>query len=571
MFRIPDDKLKEVLISNGFITADKFDESSENAKRLGLSITDLLVSRNIIPAQYIERAIGDYLGIPAANLDKRAIDAETLRLLSEEVARQRRVVLFGREPDGAVSAAMEDPTDLSTIQFLERYLKIKIKPYLASVDDLNKGFSLYSQATAENFKYIIEENIAASIQSKVKGEDAATELPIVAILDNLLKYAISSRASDIHIEIFDEFILVRYRIDGILHEVLRIPKEVHAALIARIKLLAGIRIDEHNKPQDGRFRYKAGTDVIDIRVAIIPTFYGEKAEMRLLPASIRPLSFSELGMFDDTAKILEKDIKKSYGMVLVCGPTGSGKTTTLYSILNVLNRPEVNIVTVEDPVEYDIQYINQTQINPSAGVTFANGLRAILRQDPNVMMVGEIRDSETAGIAVQSSLTGHLVVSSVHTNDAPTAIPRLFDMQVEPFLVSAVLNAVLAQRLVRRIHMECIESYKPDADTISAIRAQLKLLDISDVEIEKKIPDMLYKGAGCESCGFTGYQGRLGIFEMVDANEEVRKVISDPGFSLAKLRTLLKQQGVLTMFEDGLRKVELGITTIDEVMRVIQE
>ena len=234
MFRIPDDKLKEVLISNGFITADKFDESSENAKRLGLSITDLLVSRNIIPAQYIERAIGDYLGIPAANLDKRAIDAETLRLLSEEVARQRRVVLFGREPDGAVSAAMEDPTDLSTIQFLERYLKIKIKPYLASVDDLNKGFSLYSQATAENFKYIIEENIAASIQSKVKGEDAATELPIVAILDNLLKYAISSRASDIHIEIFDEFILVRYRIDGILHEVLRIPKEVHAALIARI-------------------------------------------------------------------------------------------------------------------------------------------------------------------------------------------------------------------------------------------------------------------------------------------------------------------------------------------------
>ena len=571
MFKIADDKLKEVLVSNGFITAKKFDENLENAKRLGLSITDMLVSRNVVPASYIERAIGEYLGIPAADLDKKTIDIETLRLLSEEVARQRRVVLFGREPNEAVSAAMEDPTDLSIIQFLERYLKVKIKPYLASANDLNKGFSLYGQATAENFKYIIEENIAASIQSRIKGEEAATELPIVAILDNLLTYATSLRASDIHIEVFDEFILVRYRIDGILHEVLRIPKEVHSALIARIKLLAGMRIDEHTRPQDGRFRYKSGVEAIDIRVSIIPTFYGEKAEMRLLPTSIRPLSFSELGMLDDTAKLLEKDIKKSYGMVLVCGPTGSGKTTTLYSVLNTLNRPEVNIVTVEDPVEYDIQYINQTQINPSAGVTFANSLRAILRQDPNVIMVGEIRDKETAGIAVQSSLTGHLVVSSVHTNDAPTAIPRLFDMEVEPFLVSAVLNAVIAQRLVRKIHMECIESYKPDQKTVNAIRAQLKQLNLSNAEIENKIPYMLYRGAGCKADGFTGYQGRLGIFEIIDVNEDVRRTIAEPNFSLTKLRNLLRQQGATTMFEDGLRKIELGITTIDEVFRVIQE
>jgi type IV pilus assembly protein PilB len=571
MFRIPDDKLRAVLVGDGLIDGKTFDENLENAKRSGMSVADMLISRSVIPAAYIENAIGSYLGIPAANLDNKQIDMEALKLLPEETARQRRVVLFGREGDGAISAAMEDPTDLSTIQFLERYLKLEVKPYIASSGDLNKGFSLYSQATAANFKYIIEENIAASIQSKITGEEAASELPIVSILDNLLAYAMSSRASDIHLEVFDEFILVRYRVDGILHEVLRIPKEVHPAIIARIKLLGGMRIDEHTRPQDGRFRYKTGMDTIDLRVSIIPTFYGEKAELRLLSTSIRPLSFSELGMLEDTAGIVGKSIEKSYGMLLVCGPTGSGKTTTLYSVLNVLNKPEVNIVTVEDPVEYDIQYINQTQINPAAGITFASGLRAILRQDPNVIMVGEIRDGETASIAVQSSLTGHLVVSSLHTNDAPTAIPRLFDMEVEPFLVSAVLNAVIAQRLVRRIHMECIESYTPEPDVVESIRGQLKQLNIPDAEVEARLPGRIYRGAGCEADGFTGYQGRLGIYEVLDVTEEIRKFVAGPNFSLGGLREISRQQGSITMFEDGLRKVERGITTIDEVLRVFQE
>jgi len=571
MFKIPDDKLKPVLIGDGLITEERFDENLAEARRLGMNITDILISRSVIPASYIERAIGKYLGVPAANLDTGSIDGEILNLLPEDVSRQRRVVLFGKEDDGSLSAAMEDPTDLSTIQFLERLLKIEVKPYLAASDDLNKGFSLYSKATAANFEKIIEDNIKASTQIEVKGEEAASELPIVAILDNLLAYAMSSRASDIHLEVFDEFILIRYRIDGVLHEVLRIPKAVHPAILARIKLLGGMRIDEHSKPQDGRFRYKIGSDMIDLRVSIIPTFYGEKAEMRLLPSSIRPLSFEELGMLNDTSEILRKAIKKSYGMVIVCGPTGSGKTTTLYSVLNVLNRPEVNIVTVEDPVEYDIQYVNQTQINPAAGITFANGLRAILRQDPNVIMVGEIRDGETASIAVQSSLTGHLVISSLHTNDAPTAIPRLFDMDVEPFLASAVLNAVLAQRLVRKIHMDCIESYEPDEKTVISIRSQLKQLDLPDAEIDRRVPGRLYRGAGCEADGHTGYQGRLGIYEILDITEEVRKVIAAPGFSLGELKNIARQQGAITMFEDGLRKVERGITTIDEVFRVIQD
>jgi len=571
MFKIPDDKLKNILVEDGLITPEVFDENVEESKRSGMAVSDMLISRNIIPATYIENAIGNYLGVPPADLGNKKIDVETLKLLSEEVSRQRRVVLFSHEQDGSIAAAMEDPTDLSTIQYLERYLKTNVKPYIASSKDLNKGFSLYSQATAANFKNIIEENIATSIQSKITGEESASELPIVSILDNLLAYAMSSRASDIHLEVFDDFILVRYRVDGILHEILRIPKDVHPAIIARIKLLGGMRIDEHTRPQDGRFRYKIGNDTIDLRVSVIPTFYGEKAEMRLLSTSIRPLSLSELGMLPDTEETLRKNIKKSYGMVLVCGPTGSGKTTTLYSVLNILNRPEVNIVTVEDPVEYDIQYINQTQINPAAGITFANGLRAILRQDPNVIMVGEIRDGETAGIAVQSSLTGHLVVSSIHTNDAATAIPRLFDMDVEPFLVSAVLNVVIAQRLVRKIHLECIESYEPDKETVAAIRSQLKSLDFSDAEIDDKVPDRLYKGAGCKADGGTGYHGRLGIYEILDIVDEVRALIADPSFSLSKLKALLREKGSVTMFEDGLRKVERGITTIDEVLRVIQE
>src|SRR3989344_5192793 len=562
MFKIPDEKLKNILVGNGLIDAEEFDKYADEAGHAGISVADVLVTRGTIPPKYIENAIGSYLGVSTAELDNKEIDRDVLKLLPEEVARQRRVVLFAREKDGALAVAMEDPTDLPTIQYLERYLRADIKPYFASSGDLNKGFSLYSRETAANFESIIEQNIAESIESRVRGEEAASELPIVSILDNLLAYAMPSRASDIHMEVFEEFILVRYRIDGVLHEVL---------IIARIKLLGALRIDEHTRPQDGRFRYKIGSDTIDVRVSIIPTFYGEKAEMRLLPSSIRPLTFGDLGMLPDTVKILEGAIRKSFGMVLVTGPTGSGKTTTLYSVLSVLNRPEVNIVTVEDPIEYGIQYINQTQINPAAGITFANGLRAILRQDPNVIMVGEIRDGETAGIAVQASLTGHLVVSSLHTNDAPTAIPRLFDMDVEPFLVSAVLNAVLAQRLVRKIHTDCIVSYEPDAETLDAIRSQLKQAGVPDEEMDAKLPDRLYRGAGCEADGNTGYKGRLGIYEVLDVTDETREFIASPNFSLSGLSNVAREQGMLTMFEDGLRKVERGITTIDEVLRVVQE
>jgi type II secretory ATPase GspE/PulE/Tfp pilus assembly ATPase PilB-like protein len=327
-------------------------------------------------------------------------------------------------------------------------------------------------------------------------------------------------------------------------------------------------VDEHTHPQDGRFRYQVGDQSVDIRVSIIPTFYGEKVEMRLLADSQRPLSFQSLGILDDSIKLLQEGVKKTYGMVLVCGPTGSGKTTTLYSVLNVLNRPEVNIVTIEDPIEYDMRYVNQIQVNNAAGISFASGLRSVLRQDPNIIMVGEIRDNETADIAVQAALTGHLVLSSIHTNDAPTAIPRLVDMGIPPFLVSAVVNVISAQRLARRICRECIESYTPDAAVQEIIMRQIVG---SNTGSTLRPPKAFYRGKGCKACGFSGFLGRMTICEVMLISERIRKLIINPKFDLDELRNLAKEEGMVSMVEDGLRKVELGLTTIEEVFRIIRE
>jgi len=569
MVQIPRDKLKELLMSDGLITSENFNEAAKEAERLGQGVGEILTSQNIITQDYYNNLLSRYLGVPVVNINTRSVDKNLLKLLPEAIAREKRAIIFGKETDGSLSIAIEDPSNLLNIEFLESYFKTKIKVYFASESDLNKGFSLYGESGSENFQSTIEEIVRESLESKAKGEEAATEVPIVSAVDNILSYAMSLRASDVHMEIFDDSILVRYRIDGILYEMFKMPKEIQPAIVARIKLLAALKIDEHSKPQDGRFRYQSGTDVLDVRVAIMPTFYGEKIEMRLLTAATRPLSFAELGMLEDTVKALEENAKKSYGMVLVCGPTGSGKTTTIYSVLGFLNHPQVNIVTVEDPIEYDIKFINQTQINPVAGITFASGLRSILRQDPNIIMVGEIRDEETAGIAVQSALTGHLVLSSLHTNDAPTAIPRLIDMKIPQFLVSAVLNAVLAQRLVRKIHLDCIESYEITEDINSSIKKQFTEIGL-DVSKYKPIHN-LYRGKGCPACNDTGYQGRVGIFEVMQVSETLRKFIISREFSLGGLQVMARNEGMVTMFEDGLRKAEQGITTIEELFRVIRE
>jgi type IV pilus assembly protein PilB len=565
--QIPNEKLKELVVNEGLIKPEDFDQIVLESGRMGHSVADILISRGVITKDYFNELLASYFGVKKASLSPQSIDEKVLRLFPEKLSREKRAVVFKQEEDGSLAVAMEDPSDLETIEFLRRYLKTDIKPYLASPEDLNVGLSLYTKGGAEEIRRFIEENVAESLRSRVVGEaEAAQDLPIVAIVDNFIAYAMASRASDIHLEILEESLLVRYRIDGVLREIMRLPKEICPAIIARVKLLAGLKLDEHTRPQDGRFRQLFGKDYLDIRVAIIPTYYGEKVEMRLLVATQRPLSFEELGMLEDTVEIVKSNIQKSYGMILVSGPTGSGKTTTLYSILNALNKSEVNIVTIEDPIEYNIKYINQTQINPAAGVSFASALRAFMRQDPNIIFVGEIRDEETADIAVNAALTGHLLLSTVHTNDAPTAVPRLMDMKVPPFLIGAVMNLVIAQRLVGKICQNCIESYKPDKRILDMIKEQ-----IEELGLEYKVSQILYRGKGCSVCGKSGLKGRIGIFETLNFDEEIRSYIIKPDFTLDGLRALARKKHMVTMFEDGLRKAERGMTTIEEVLRVIRE
>jgi type IV pilus assembly protein PilB len=567
---ISPDQLKKLLVDQNLIAPEQFDALYQEADRKGQNVIDVLVSEKIVESNYLNDLIASLLGVPRADFSVHPVNKEIVKLLNEGAARQRQVIVFDQEQDGTYDVAMTDPSDLETREFLQQRLNGKIKPFLASSEDLNRGFSVYGYELGQDFKKIIDENVRASLVSQSKtAQEAAADLPIVGIVDNILSYALASRASDIHIEILEESTFIRYRIDGILYQVMDITKAVHPGIVARIKLLAGLKIDEHFTPQDGRFRYQLGGQEIDVRVSTMPTFYGEKVEMRLLESSQKPLSLEELGMSPGVTKIVSENLKKSYGMLISCGPTGSGKTTTLYALMNMLNRPEVNVTTVEDPIEYNMRYVNQTQINPQAGVTFASGLRALLRQDPNIIMVGEIRDAETADIAVQAALTGHLLLSSLHTNDAPTAIPRFFDFNIPPFLVSSVLNLVLAQRLVRKICPSCIYSYDADPLIVTMLKTQLKENGLDPQTVH--IPKTLYVGKGCSSCGGTGYRGRLGIYEAFEVDEKIKELIVAPQFSLETLRVQAQASGMETMFEDGLRKVELAQTTLEEVLRVIRE
>lgn len=570
MFRFPQEKLKSILETQKLVTAEQFADALADAARMNQNVGDVLISKGYITEDYLYNIVASHLGVERANLNVRGIDRKILSLVDEKFCREKGIIPFSQDADRTVNVAMEDPSDLPTIEFLEHKLNTRVRPFLASPRDMAKGFSLFGSELTEDFKKIIDQNVRTSLEKKINltnDEEAAAQLPVVDIVNSLLAYGASLNASDIHIEELEDVVMVRFRIDGILYEIIRMPKEIQAAIVARIKLLGALKIDEHQRPQDGRFRFNAVPTIIDVRVSILPTLYGEKIVMRLLPASQRPLSLAEVGMLEDTAKLVEDNIKKTYGMILVTGPTGSGKTTTLYAVLNLLNQPQVNIVTIEDPIEYNIKYINQIQINPVAGITFAAGLRSILRQDPNIIMVGEIRDEETGEIAVNAALTGHLLLSSLHTNDAPTAIPRLMDMKIQPFLIAAVLNLVLAQRLVRKICIDCIESYPISPELEKDLREQLKLIGVD----AQSMPHTLYRGKGCKACNNTGYRGRMGIFEALEVSENIRKTVISGKFSLDEIVKTARENGMVTMFEDGLRKAALGMTTIEEVLRVIRE
>jgi len=571
MIKIPIEILKKLTVENGLISEENFELALKESQRTSINILDILVSKNYITKNYLNKIISQYLNIPYIDLKGINLSTEILHLLPEDIARTYGAVTIGVN-NNKIQVALADPTNLETIKFLEKYLQKQLEIYLTDEDDLQIAFSKYRQELMTNFRKIIENQITAlgRLGKEIDVAKVASAVPIISIVDNLISYAAALNASDIHLEILADSMLIRFRIDGILREIAYLPSEIHPAIIARIKILANLQIDEHSRPQDGRIKYKRGNEVFDIRVAVMPTFYGEKITMRLLLSGLKPLSFQELGMTQEQIAMVEKNIEKTFGMVLSTGPTSSGKTTTQYSILSSLNKPEVNIVTIEDPIEYELRYINQTQVNPKAGIDFASGLRAFLRHDPNIIMVGEIRDFDTADVSTNAALTGHLVLSTLHTNDAPTAIPRLIDMGVPPFLVSATLNIIMAQRLVRRVCPDCIESYEIDDLTKEMIASQIKQLGEERL-ISFSMPEMLYRGKGCRNCNFTGYRGRLAIFEMLDIDSDIRDYIVRKDFTLEGLKKIMAQKGMKTMFEDGLDKAKLGQTTVQEVMRVIRE
>ncbi|HRY36709.1 MAG TPA: ATPase, T2SS/T4P/T4SS family [Candidatus Magasanikbacteria bacterium] len=547
----------------------------DESEKTETPLIELLLSKNLVDESSLFTKAGEILNVPFVSLKGRDIRRDILNLIPSPVANANNVVAFDKN-EKEILLAMTDPTDLQTAEFIRRKTGLEPKIHITTFSDLKDALHRYHAGLEEEMK-IIQENKDEEETGDLK--KAAEELPIINIVSSILEHAVYEGASDIHIEPNEKELAIRYRIDGILKSVMSLPKNFQSGIVARIKILANLKIDEHMVPQDGRFKIQLQADKMAFRVSIIPVYDGEKIVMRLLPEGAKPLTLDQLGFLPSVKILVENAIKKPNGMILVTGPTGSGKTTTLYSVLGILNQPGVNISTIEDPIEYRIQGVNQSQINPKIGFTFASGLRAFLRQDPNIIMVGEIRDQETAEIAVHAAMTGHLVLSTLHTNDAPTTIPRLTDMGVPPFLVSYTTNIVMAQRLVRKICPYCKKEYKLDRASIDAL---LKAFDAERIttilkennllkEGEKNLEEMVfYKGEGCSRCNNSGHKGRVGIYEVMEVNQEIIHKINEHADSNA-LKDTARKNGMITMSEDGLIKAKMGVTTIAEILRVTKE
>jgi type IV pilus assembly protein PilB len=475
--------------------------------------------------------------------------------------------------------AMLDPENIQIIDFIKKKTGLKIYPCFTSKTGMEAVLKQYKKSLQAEFGDIIKKN-AREVSAGEDLEKVAQDLPIIKIVDTLLKHAIFQSASDIHIEPDEKEVRVRYRIDGILHDAMILPSQILSGIVARIKVLSNLKLDEHRIPQDGRFKIEEDGKKISFRVSTIPVFRGEKIVMRILDESTKGLTLEKMGLWGDSLEIIHRSIKKPNGMILVTGPTGSGKTTTLYTILDILNTPEVNIATIEDPIEYQMPRINQTQVNPKVGMTFAIGLRALLRQDPDIIMVGEIRDKETIQIALNASMTGHLVLSTLHTNSAAAAIPRMVDMQAEKFLIASTVSVIIAQRLVRKICPDCRKEYKLSKEQLDDFKKNVNLeeldkiiekSDLPGIKNIKKVEDVsFYKGTGCDRCGGEGYRGRVGIYEVLEVTEAIQKVIL-ANSTADEIEKVAKSEGMHNMMTDGIIKAIQGITTIEEVMRVTKE
>lgn len=585
--RVEPGQLKAFLSDAGLVSEDQFEKIERRAKKEGKSIDDLLVSEGLISQQELTKLKAYILGIPFVNLEKEQVPPEVLKIIPEPIARTHNIIAF-RKRGQNLEVAMLDPEDLRTIEFIKKKANLKILPRLTTEKSIKHLLQQYQKSLEAEFGEIIQKN-AKGIKvlkpeerpaEKAELQKAAQELPIIRIVDTLIKHAILQRASDIHIEPSEKEVLVRYRIDGILREAMTLPKRAADGIVARIKVLANLKLDEHRLPQDGRFKIESEDYKYSLRVSVLPVLDGEKVVIRLLPENAKTFSLEELGLSGLALERIHENLRRPVGMLLVTGPTGSGKTTTLYTMMEMLNEPGVNISTIEDPIEYRMPRINQTQVRPKIGLTFATGLRALVRQDPDIIMVGEIRDGETASLAVNAALTGHLVLSTLHTNSASGAVPRLIDMGVEPFLLASTLNVILAQRLVRRL-CEGKKEYKLSASALKELQKTCNLEKLLAI-LKKEVPSAkkgqkkrtlenitFYKPNPSKDCP-DGYKGRIGIFEVLPVTETIKELITQKAPS-SKIQERAQKEGMRTMIEDGLLKAAQGITSIEEVLRVTRE
>lgn len=568
MFSIPPKKILSFLVNKGILSQEKAENALIKIINDNLDLNDYLIDFLKIDKKVLLKAYGNILNVDVVDLTTIPINPQLIALIPKVVAQKFKLVPFDlNENEGKIKIAIADPTNFNAIDFIEKKTGKKVEPFFCFQKDIENFIDfIYAQEIAPDVIKALKE-VQPQINTINSNEinKVIKEAPIAKIVSTILEYAISGRASDIHIEPQENVSRVRYRIDGILNEKLILPKGIHESLVSRIKILSGLKIDEKRLPQDGRFNFKTGNEEVDLRVSTLPTIHGEKVVMRLLKKTGGIPSLNELGLRGNQLNLLSEAINRPYGIILVTGPTGSGKSTTLYSVLSTLNKPGVNIVTLEDPVEYQIPGINQVQINPQAGLTFANGLRAFLRQDPNIILVGEIRDSETTQLAIQAALTGHLVFSTLHTNDAPSTIPRLIDLGAEPFLIASVLNAIVAQRICRRICEYCKIDYVPSNTLLDMLKSVL-----GDLFPKKTLSNnslKLYKGKGCERCNQTGYFNRIAIFEVLKITPSINKCIISQSDANDIFNEAIKE-GFITMKQDGFLKAIDGITTIEEVLRV---
>lgn len=551
-------RLIEFLTEGHFLTSAKIQTLQGEAKKTKMPLEDVILSKGLTKEKDLGGMIADLHGWNFVDLKKEAIEEAILKRIPEALAREKRVIAFGQTAEG-LKIALGHPEDTALLEDLKKTVGGPVVPFYATPKDIAEALYRYQREVAEEFATLIEAHSKETAFGELKDN------AVVRIVDLLLNHGFRTKTSDIHIEPQSEFSVVRFRIDGILHEIVTIPKAVHELAITRIKILSKMRTDEHQAPQDGKIEFVFEGTPVDIRVSVVPTNRGENAVMRLLSESARDLNLEDLGLCDFDLKKMAAAIKKPWGMILVTGPTGSGKTTTLYAVLKILNTREVNIATIEDPVEYTIDGITQIQVNAKANLNFSAGLRSIVRQDPNIIMVGEIRDVETAQIAVNSAMTGHLVLSTLHTNDAPTALPRLLEMDIEPFLIASTANIIIAQRLVRRICPHCIMTYEVHRDELSN---RFPALIINRLFGEKK-DLLLYRGKGCFFCQTRGFSGRIGVYEVLEVTDGIRALI----MKNADADTVQKkaiEEGMTTMFDDAIDKVLNGVTTIEEMLRVVK-